>query len=177
MKEAMFEKFKIRRSASSDVDVFPQRNQITLGGQPRKTDMSKKSESKVTIVKSFCLANSHIPESVQLSNPTELTCRQSEKLSGNNCRIRYEIFWSNSNFISHILQNTLPFRGKRKASQNVLLGQFGKIRKNFIVGHSRRQPFQNIINGNTSISYTRLPKTFFGIDANNVVKGVHSDDN
>ena len=162
----MFEKFKIRRSTSSNVGIFPQRNKITLGGQPRKTDISKKSESKVTIVKSFCLANCHISESVQLSNPTELTCWQSEKLSGNSCSMRYEIFWSNNSFISHVLQNTLSFSGKRQTSKNILLGQFGKIRKNFVVRHSRRQPLQNIINSYSSISHTRFPKAFFGTDTN-----------
>ena len=91
------------RSAISDVLMFPVRNQITLGGKPRSTDISKKSESKVTIVKPFCLANRHISKSLLSCKPTERTCLQSEKLSGKNRKMRYEIFWSNSRFMSDVL--------------------------------------------------------------------------
>ena len=84
-------------------------------------------------------------------------------------RIRNEIFWSNSNFTSGILQTTFSFGSKSKTSKNILPCQFGKIGNNFIVGHARRQPTQHIINGNTRIPYARFSKTFFGTNAMRII--------
>ena len=175
IKDDITGRLSIMRSAISDVVKFPVRNQITFGGLSRSMDRSKKSESKVTMVKPFCLANCHISQSSQSSNPTLRTCWQSEKVSGSNRSMRYEMFWSNNSFISSILQVAFSFSSKSETSKNILLCQLGKIRKDIIVGHARRQPTQNIINGDTGVPYARLSETFFGINANDVVKNIHNN--
>ena len=171
----MFEKLSIISSAISEVVRFPVRSQIILGGEPCSMDKSKKSASKVTTVKPFSLAYCHISTSLRLCNPTERTCRQSEKLSGKERKIRNEIFWSNSNLISDVLQITFSFGSESKAGKNIPTGQFRKIGKNLIVSHVCRQPAQHIVNGDAGISYTGLPKTLFGINADNIVKNSHNN--
>ena len=89
--------------------------------------------------------------------------------------LRYEMFWSNSSFISNILQSSFSLRGKCKAGENILLGQLRKIRKYFVVGHTCRQPSQYIVNGDTSLPDTRFPKAFLGINSDNIVIISHNN--
>ena len=161
-------------SAISEVVKFPVRNQIILGGNPLSTDISKKSASNVTTVKSYCLANCHIFESLQSFRPTDRTWRQSEKLSGSKRKTRNDIFWPNSNFILNILQRAFSLSSKSKACKNILPSQFRKIGKNIVVGHTGRQPPKYVINRYSSFSNTRFPKTFFGIDSDSVIKNIHN---
>ncbi len=173
MKKAISEALSRRRSAILAVGRFPVRSQTILGGNPKSSDRSKKSASKVTIVKPFCWANRHISVSVQLSRPTCRTWRQSAKPAGNRRRIRNEIFWSNSSFISGLLQGSLPLCGKGKAGKNILPREFGEVGKNLVVGHAFRKPFQHVVNRNAGFSHTRLPETLFGTDCDNIVKTGH----
>jgi len=171
----MVEKLSKIRSATSEVVRFPVRSHTIFGGNPLSMAISKKSASKVTIVKPFCLAKNHISTSWQLIRPTEDRWRQSEKLSGKNRRTRYEMFWSNSNFISGILQSTFSLRCKCKTGENILLSQFGEICKYFVVGHACRQPAQYVVNGDTSISDTRFSKSFLRIYSDDIVKISHNN--
>ena len=91
------------RSAISTVVRFPVRSHTTFGGNPLSVAMSKKSESKVTIVKPFCFANCHISLSFRSFSPTDRTWQQLAKLSGSKRMIRNEMFWSNSNFMLSVL--------------------------------------------------------------------------
>ena len=81
----------------------------------------------------------------------------------------FRLFWSNSNFMSNILQSSLFLRCKSKAGENILPCQFWKISKNFLVCHVCRQPSQNIINCDTSISYTGFTESFFRINSDNIM--------
>ena len=93
--------------------------------------------------------------------------------SGNKRVMRNEMFWSNSSFISSVLQNSLPLSGKGKAGKNIFSRQFGKIGNNLVVCHICRQPLQYIVNRDAGIPHAGFSKTFFGIDSDNVVKTVH----
>lgn len=57
-----------------EVEEFPNRNQITLGGKPISMDKSTKSESKETMVKPLVLAHFQIFLSDLPSKPTSRTC-------------------------------------------------------------------------------------------------------
>ena len=172
----MSEKLRIRSSAISEVVRFPVLNHIILGGAPFFRDIFEKSASKVTIVKSFSPAYRHIISSSQSISPTELTWRQSVKLSGSKWVIRNDMFWSNSNRISDILQVTfMLLRRIIKAGKNVIVRKFGEVCNYFVIGHSFRQPSQNIINGYPGVSDTRFPKTLGGVDCDNVAKSIHDD--
>ena len=171
----MIEELSIIRSAISGVVRFPVRSHTIFGGNPFSMAISKKSASKVTNVNPFCLAKSHISTSLQLRRPTERRWQQLEKFSGNNRKIRYEMFWSNNNFISNILQSSFSLRCKCKAGKNILHGQLWKIRKYFAVGHACRQPSQYIVNGNSSLSDTRFSKAFLRINSDNIVIISHNN--
>ena len=170
----MLEALSLMRSAISKVVRFPVHNHTILGGAPLRADMSKKSASKVTIVKSFCLAYCHITGSSQSFRPTDRTWRQSAKLSGSNRIIRNEMFWSNSNFISNVLQATFSLRCESKTGKNILPCQFREVGKNIIVAHIFRQPSKHIVNRDSGVSNTWLTKTLLRINSDNVVKIVHN---
>jgi len=148
--------------------MSPVRNQIIFGGCPLRETISKKSASKVTMVKPFSLAKFHILLSWQPFSPTFETCLHSAKLSGSQRIMRNEIFWSNSNFISYHLQITFTLCGKSKTCENVPSRQFGKINENFIVGHTCRQPSKHIVYCDAGFSYARLAETLLWIDSNNI---------
>jgi len=163
------------RSANSEVDRLPVRNQIILGGNPLRVDMSVKSESKVTTAKPLSLANCHITESLQSFRPTDRTWQQSEKLSGSKRIMRNEMFWSNSNFMSGRLQSSFTLRCKSKAGKNIVTGKFREVGKNFIVCHTSRQPTQHIVNSNAGFPNTRFAETLFGIDCDNIIIKFHNN--
>ena len=165
----MLEKFNKRRSAISAVVRFPVRRRMILGGNPLSDAMSEKSASKVTTVKPFLPANCHILRSSQSFKPTDCTWRQSAKLSGRKRSMRYEIFWSNSSFMSNKLDNPFPSGCKGKTGKNIFARQFRKINKNFIVTHSCRQPPQYIINRDAGFPDARLAKTLVGINSDDIV--------
>jgi len=162
------------RSANSSVVMFPVRIRIILGGKPLSVAMSKKSASKVTTVKSFCFANCQIFTSIESFRPTELTCLLSAKMSGSNRTMRYEMFWSNSNFILSKLQGAFTLRSESKAGKDILPCQFREVGKNFVIGHTCRKPPQHIVNRDTGFSHAWFSETFFGINADNSIKTAHN---
>jgi len=106
--------FFCRKSISKFfVVVFPVLIQIIFGGNPLITFRSQKSESKVTIAKSFLLAKSNISVSDEFSSPNSRTCFESGNKSIMRFINRKEIFWSKSNFIMRILV-LVPFLPQMK---------------------------------------------------------------
>lgn len=86
------------RSEINFVVRLPVFNHINFGGNPLTTIKSTKSESKVTIVYLFSLANSYIAASEASWSPTWSTCFEPGKEVSSCLTILGEIFWSNNNF-------------------------------------------------------------------------------
>src|SRR5689334_22445979 len=80
------------------VEQFSVRSQITLGGEPRRRLLFRKSESLETIVRPFCLAYSQISRSVAVFSPQSRTCREPGYASLSKSTRREERFWSTSSF-------------------------------------------------------------------------------
>jgi hypothetical protein len=95
------------------------------------------------------------------------------RFGGNNRNMRYEIFWSNNNFILSILQRMFSLRGKSKAGKYILSSQFGKIGDDFVVSHSHRQPAQHVRNRDARVPNARLAETLGGINLDNILISSH----
>ena len=63
-----------------DVDEFPNRNQITLGGNPYIKDKSTKSESKVPMLNPLDFAHFQISRSCFPSKPASRSCFEPTKM-------------------------------------------------------------------------------------------------
>jgi hypothetical protein len=72
--------------------------------------------------------------------------------------------------------NGVPFRGKCQGRPDMYFLKFRVIFENFLVGHTRREPAENIAYGNAGSLNTGLSKTYSGINGDIRSQFIHGFD-
>jgi hypothetical protein len=111
------------------VEQLPKRNQITFGGNPKRTLNSGKSASFVTITKPFVLANSQTTKSSAVPKPCVETWLESAKASCNAVSVACQ----DHNFVRFTVGNI------RETGVQIIFGQVREILENFGSGHAARE--------------------------------------